>query len=84
MNQQDIKNTLAEHAQRITNVERALKPVQSGEKQSEIESAQEAHEAAQIAFQTQHLDGMNVSLNGAPVTETDIQELLRDETKQED
>ncbi len=84
-----IEKKLAQIEKRIDKLEQHNLPTQPSDEQIPMEAAQDAHEAAQdaheaaeVSLQTKRLDKMNVSLNSAPLTEAQVQELLREEKKQ--
>jgi hypothetical protein len=56
-------------------IDPTLNPVSKPPKAETTEAAQDAHQAALTAFQTLRQHGMNLSLNGLPMTEADIEKL---------
>ena len=74
MNKEDLKETVRELEQRVEKLERGAQPARNQEHTNDV--AQEAHEAALTSFQTKRLGNMNVSLNGAPISENKLNDVL--------
>ena len=83
MNNDDTKKALSEIEKRVENIERHLVKPKANDSQTPAEIAQDKHQASLTSFQTVRNDGMNVSLNGMPMTNAQLDALLKDEKKQE-